>query len=148
MKGRASMLGSTGREKTDRILGERCPLSSEAGGKEGDGESEGDMRQRVHTHQVWPIQTGGGERTGSMTDRKISLQARTAQQQSHGQLAAYSCGLLQGPLSFQTKFMLFLGWPWPVTEQRAQQFLHFHPRPDSSSSPWWTGRDVRPHCSL
>lgn len=57
-----------------------------------------------------------------------------------------------GPLRFWTKFMLFLGWPWPMIEQggctRAQWFPHFHPSLDLSSSPWQTDREISSHHNL
>lgn len=94
MKGRASVLGRSGREKADRILGERCPLSSEAGGKEADGWR---VKGTPYGHGAWG---SSGERMVSMADGgdfSLSKDGPAARPWSAGCL---HCGLLQVHLDF------------------------------------------------
>lgn len=69
---------------------------------------------RVQTHQVWPTQTRGWEQKGLHGRQRFLCKKGRPNCKVSWQSTAV---VLQGPLSFQTKVMLSLGRPWPMTER-------------------------------
>lgn len=73
-----------GEDRTDPQ--ERCPLLTEAGGKEGksEGTTCGDWRTGLKRSRCGPLRLAGVGKKGSMADVKMSLQEMTAQMQGCG----------------------------------------------------------------